>query len=138
MKLYERLVDSRLMEFIQILRVQFGSMPERSITDAVFIARQVIKKYREESTPCYPASFDLEEAFVRLPRHVIWRALRKGNVPEHLIFLIKDMYDGSTTAVRTQVHQGSALSPFLYLLFMDVIISGLYGPQKTSTLMTSL
>ncbi|XGW12157.1 hypothetical protein V3C99_013103, partial [Haemonchus contortus] len=37
MKLYERLVDSRLRELVPISQKQFGFMPERSTTDAIFI-----------------------------------------------------------------------------------------------------
>nr|CDJ91569.1 RNA-directed DNA polymerase (reverse transcriptase) domain containing protein [Haemonchus contortus] len=123
---------------------QFGLMPERSTTDAIFIAMQIMEKYREKRRPCYLAFLDLEKAFDRLPREVLWSALRKRNVPEHLIFLVKDMYDGSTTTIRTAhgqtgaidvtvgVHQGSALSPFLFLLTMDVITEELVdGPLKT-------
>nr|CDJ82820.1 RNA-directed DNA polymerase (reverse transcriptase) domain containing protein [Haemonchus contortus] len=144
MKLYGRLVDSRLRELVPISEEQFGFMPERSTTDAIFIARQIMEKYREKRRPCYLAFLDLEKAFDRLPREVPWSALRKRNVPEHLIFLVKDMYDGSTTTIRTAhgqmgaidvtvgVHQGSALSPFLFLLTMDVITEELVdGPLKT-------
>ncbi|XGW04084.1 hypothetical protein V3C99_015322 [Haemonchus contortus] len=108
------------------------------------IARQVMEKYREKRRPCYLAFLDMEKAFDRLPREVLWRALRKRNVPEHLISLVKDMYDGSTTTVRTAhgqtaatdvtvgVHQGSALSPFLFLLTMNVITEELVDePLKT-------
>nr|CDJ94281.1 endonuclease-reverse transcriptase HmRTE-e01 [Haemonchus contortus] len=61
-----------------------------------------------------------------------------------MISLVKGMYDGSTTAMRTvhgqigaidvtaQDRQGSALSPFLFLLTMDVITEELMdGPLKT-------
>ncbi|XGW34423.1 hypothetical protein V3C99_018363 [Haemonchus contortus] len=119
-------------------------MPERSTTDAIFIARQVMEKYREKRRPCYIAFLDLEKAFDRLPRQVLWRALQKRKVPEHLISLVKVMYDGSTTTIRTPhgqtgaidvtvgVHQGSALSLFLFLLTMDVITEELMdGPLKT-------
>ncbi|VDO67408.1 unnamed protein product [Haemonchus placei] len=67
-----------------------------------------------------------------------------GETREHLISLVKDMYDGSTTTIRTPhsqtgaidvtvgVHQRSALSPFLFLLTMDVITEELMGgPLKT-------
>ncbi|VDP14986.1 unnamed protein product [Heligmosomoides polygyrus] len=43
-------------------------MPERSTTDAIFIARQVMEKYREKRKPCYLAFLDLEKAYDRLPR----------------------------------------------------------------------
>ncbi|XGW13282.1 hypothetical protein V3C99_013707 [Haemonchus contortus] len=144
MKLYERMVDSRLRGLVPISEKLFGFMPERSTTDAIFIARQIMGKYREMRRPCYLAFLDLEKAFDRLPREVLWSALRKRNVPEHLISLVKDMYDGSTTTIRTAhghtgaidvtvgVHQGSALSPFLFLITMDIITEKLMdGPLKT-------
>uniref|UniRef100_A0A7I4YNI2 Reverse transcriptase domain-containing protein n=1 Tax=Haemonchus contortus TaxID=6289 RepID=A0A7I4YNI2_HAECO len=53
-----------------------------------------------------------------------------------MISLVNDMYNGSMAAVRTAhavgVHQGLALSPFLFLLTMDVITEELEGgPLKT-------
>nr|CDJ94779.1 RNA-directed DNA polymerase (reverse transcriptase) domain containing protein [Haemonchus contortus] len=144
MKLYERLVDSRLRELVSISKEQFGFVPERSTADAIFIAMQVMEKYREKRRPCYLAFLVLEKVFDHLPREVLWRTLRKRNVPEHLISLVKDMYDGSSTTIRTAhgqtgaigvavgVHQGLALSPFLFLLTMDVITEELVdGPLKT-------
>uniref|UniRef100_A0A0N4WHC3 Reverse transcriptase domain-containing protein n=1 Tax=Haemonchus placei TaxID=6290 RepID=A0A0N4WHC3_HAEPC len=35
-------------------------MPEMSTTDAIFIARQVMEKYREKLGPCYVTFLDLE------------------------------------------------------------------------------
>ncbi|VDO75398.1 unnamed protein product [Heligmosomoides polygyrus] len=77
MKIYERLVDSRLREIVPISQVQWGFMPERFITDAIFIARQVMEKYREKPKPCYQAFLDLEKAYDRLAQDVIWNALRE-------------------------------------------------------------
>ena len=76
---------------------------------------------------------DLEKAYDRVPRDIIWWALRKENVGEEYIKVIQDMYDGCTTSVRTLIgstesfevkvglHQGSALSPLLFITVMDVI-----------------
>ena len=76
---------------------------------------------------------DLEKAYDRVPRDIIWWALRKKNVGEEYIKVIQDMYDGCTTSVRTLIgstesfevkvglHQGSALSPLLFITVMDVI-----------------
>ena len=46
------------------------------------------------------AFVDLEKAFDRVPREVVWWALRKVCVEEWLIKVIKSMYVGVTTAVR--------------------------------------
>ncbi|VDP04192.1 unnamed protein product [Heligmosomoides polygyrus] len=47
--------ERRLREMVAISQVQWGFMPERSTTDAIFIARQVMEKYREKRKPCYLA-----------------------------------------------------------------------------------
>ncbi|VDP22984.1 unnamed protein product [Heligmosomoides polygyrus] len=137
MKVYERLVDSRLREMVTIFQERWGFMPERSTTDAIFIARQMMEKYREKRKPCYLAFLDLEKAYDRLARAVIWNALRGRGVLERLISVIKDMYEGSKAAVRTPhgmtkkmditvgVHQGSDLSPFLFVLTLDCIVNHL-------------
>uniref|UniRef100_A0A183GGL2 Reverse transcriptase domain-containing protein n=1 Tax=Heligmosomoides polygyrus TaxID=6339 RepID=A0A183GGL2_HELPZ len=74
---------------------------------------------------------DLEKAYDRLPRAVLWNSLRGRGVPERLISVIKDMYEGSKAAVQIPhgmtkkmditlgVHQRSALSPFLFVLTLD-------------------
>ena len=77
---------------------------------------------------------DLEKAYDRVPRDIIWWALRKKIVGEECIKkVIQDMYDGCTTSVRTLIgstesfevkvglRQGSALSPLLYITVMDVL-----------------
>ncbi|XGW08784.1 hypothetical protein V3C99_011250 [Haemonchus contortus] len=46
-KLYERVVVSRLRELVPILQEQFGFRPERSTTDAIFMARQFMEKHRK-------------------------------------------------------------------------------------------
>ncbi|XGW19105.1 hypothetical protein V3C99_003150 [Haemonchus contortus] len=62
MKMYERVVDSRLKELVPISQEQFGFMPDRSATDAIFIGRQVMEKYREgvggEWTPATESNVD--------------------------------------------------------------------------------
>jgi len=68
---------------------------------------------------------------------VVWRCLEKEGVSPLYIRVIKDMYEGGRTSVRTPggvtngffigmgLHQGSALSPFLFTLVMDVLTRGI-------------
>ena len=46
MKIWERIVDRRLSEETSIGEWQFGFMPGRGTTDAIFAAKQVIDKHR--------------------------------------------------------------------------------------------
>ena len=69
---------------------------------------------------------DLEKAYDKVPRDVLWWALKKKTVPLKYVSIIRDMYEGVVTNVRTcggltdefpitiGVHQGSTLSHFLF------------------------
>ena len=82
---------------------------------------------------------DLEKAYDKVPRNVMWWALEKHKVPTKYITLIKDMYKDVTTFVRTcddnttdfpiniGLHQGSALSPYLFALVMDELTRDIQG-----------
>ena len=76
---------------------------------------------------------DLEKAYDRVPRDLIWWAMRKRAIPEGYAKVIQDMYRGTKTRVKTRcerteyfevkvgLHQGSALSPLLFIIIMDVL-----------------
>ncbi|KAK3521520.1 hypothetical protein QTP70_008601 [Hemibagrus guttatus] len=74
---------------------------------------------------------DLEKAYDRVPREELWYCMRKSGVAGKYVRVVQDMYERSRTVVRCAVgqteefnvevglHQGSALSPFLFTIVMD-------------------
>ena len=76
---------------------------------------------------------DLEKAYDRAPRDLVYWYLRRRGVPEKLVRLVEATYHGSSTVVRTMhgrtdefpikvgLHQGSGLSPFLFIVVLDII-----------------
>ena len=132
MKLWERIMDLRIREETSIGEEQFGFMPGKGTTDAVFILRQIMEKHREKKEGLHVVFIDLEKAYDRVPRQEVWRCMRAKGTPEKYVKLVQDMYEGAKTQIRSSVgltgwipvrvglHQGSALSPYLFNLVMDV------------------
>ena len=68
-------------------------MSGRGTTDAIFIISQLQDKYLAAIKSLYMAFVDLEKAFDRVPRRVIWWSLRKLGCEEWLVTLVQGMYE---------------------------------------------
>ncbi|KAK3566088.1 hypothetical protein QTP86_025536 [Hemibagrus guttatus] len=85
---------------------------------------------RKEHRVTYKSG-DLEKVYDRVPREELWYCMRKSGVAEKYVREVQDMYERCRTVVRCAVgqteefnvevglHQGSALSPFLFAMVMD-------------------
>ena len=139
MKLWERVIEHRLRVITRVFMNQFGFILERSTMEAIFLIRQVMELYREKKKDLHMVFIDLEKAYDRIPRNVVWWALDNHKVPTKYVWLIKDMYNNVVTRVRTSdgdtddfsirigLHQGSALSPYLFALVMDEVTRDIQG-----------
>jgi len=70
MKVVERVFERRIREKVKIHAMQFGFMPGKGTTDAIFTVRQMQEKYGCKRKNLYFAFVDLEKAFDRVPRDV--------------------------------------------------------------------
>ena len=111
----------------------FGFTPGRGTTDAIFVVLQLQKKYLAVNKRLYMAFVDLEEAFDSVPWKVIWWALRKLGVEEWIVWLVQEMYTNARSRVcvgegfsqelkvTVRVHQGSLLSPLLFIIVLEAL-----------------
>ena len=151
MKVMEHILATIIRTQVDIDAMQFGFMPGRGTTDAIFILRQVHEKYLGKHKDLYFAFVDLEKAFDCVPRKVLWWAMRRVGVDEWLIRTIQAMYTNAKSSVRINgqfsscfdvqvgVVQCSILSRFyLSLLWKHyLVISGL-GVLGNSFMRTTL
>jgi len=98
-----------------------------------FIVRQIQENFRVKRKKLYSGFVDLGKAFDRVPREVIRWTVCKLGVEEWLVSAVMSMYTGAKTVVRTVygncscfevkvgLHQGSALSPLLFVIVMEAI-----------------
>ncbi|KAK3531808.1 hypothetical protein QTP70_029724, partial [Hemibagrus guttatus] len=155
MKLWERVVEARLRKVVEICEQQYGFMPRKSTTDTIFALRILMEKYRDGQRELHCVFVDLEKAYDRVPREELWYCLRKSGVAEKYVRVVQDMYERSRTVVRCAVgqteefnvevglHQGSALSPFLFAIVMDqlseeqTMVTQMSCPVMNSRVMTA-
>ena len=129
----ERIVVGFIRQMVSIDDSQFGFVPGRDTTDTIVVVRQLQEKYLAANKRLYMAFVDLEKAFDRVPRKVIWWALRKLGVEEWILRLVQGKYTNAWSRVhvgegyseefevKVIVHQGSVLSPLLFIIVLETL-----------------
>ena len=133
MKVLERVVEGLIRQRVEIDEMQCGFMSGRGTTDAIFIVRWLQEKHLAANKSLYMAFIDLEKAFDHVPRDVMWWAMRKLGIDEWLACLVLSMYKDVRSRVRVGdgyseefgvgvgVHQGSVLSPLLFIIVLEAL-----------------
>ena len=63
-----KILEERLRKIVKINKCQFGFMPGKSTTEAIFVMRQLQEKFRKKKKRFYHIFVDLEKALDRFPR----------------------------------------------------------------------
>ena len=134
MKIVERVLEKRIRELVKVDDMQFGFMPGKGTTDALFILRRMQEEFCGSEKKRYMCFVDLEKAFNRVPIKVMEWALNKKSLPEVLMKAVMSLYEGSRMKVRVGsglsrefgerigVHQGSVISPLIFAIVVDAVI----------------
>ncbi|KAK3530227.1 hypothetical protein QTP86_020143, partial [Hemibagrus guttatus] len=134
-KVYSRVLERRVRPLVEprIQEEQCGFRPSRGTLDQLYTLHRVLEGSWEFAQPVHMCFVDLEKAFDRVPRGILWEVLWEYGVHGPLLRAVRSLYNRSRSLVRIAscksdlfpVHvglrQGCPLSPVLFIVFMDRI-----------------
>ena len=134
-KVYSKVLERRVRPIVEprIEEEQCRFHPGRGTTDQLFTLAGVLEGAWEYNLPVHMCFVDLEKAYDRVPRDVLWEELREYGVRGSLLRTIQSLYSQSESCVRilgsksdlfqvgVGLRQGCALSPILFVIYMDRI-----------------
>ena len=124
-KVMLKILQARLHQYmnLELPDVQAGFRKGRGTRDQIANIQWIIKKAREFQKNIYLCFIDYAKAFDCVDHNKTWKILKEMGTPDHLNCLLRDLYSGQETTVRTQhgttewfqigkgVSQGCILSP---------------------------
>ena len=80
MEVWERIIETRLRDRVEISKQQYGFMPGKGTTDAMFALRMLMEKYRKGQRELHCVFVDLEKAYDRVAWEELWYCIRKSGI----------------------------------------------------------
>ena len=140
-KIFTRILNKRLAEWVQrnnlLSDCQAGFRKGYSAIDNIFILDTLVQeRLQKKGCALYCCFVDLKKAFDWVDRGALFYKLWRLGLPEKMLSILKDYYNKSEFAVRQSptkittfqksvsgVFQGCQLSPQLFTLFINDIVS---------------
>lgn len=135
-KILLQIINNRLRPYLlpQIAEEQTGFMPGKGTREQIGNVRQLIEKAREFNIEMYLCFIDYSKAFDLVKWQKLWQILKEMGVPDHLILLIRQLYQHNYGLIRINdvtsnrfqamkgVRQGCVLSPLLFNIYTEYIM----------------
>ena len=98
-----KILQARLQQYAnrKLPDVQAGFRKGRGTRDQIANIRWIIEKAREFQKHIYFCFIDYAKAFDCVNHNKMWKILTEMGIPDHLIFLLRNLYAGQEAAVRT-------------------------------------
>ena len=118
-----------------IAEEQAGFRVGRSTSEQIFNLRMLCEKYTHYQQYLYHIFIDFKKAFDRVWHKALWATMKNYNIDHDILRAIKGLYNNSTSAVykdgtigdwfktTIDVRQGCLLSPTLFSLFLEKIMT---------------
>ena len=88
-KIWETIIEARLRKRVEISKLQYGFMPGKGTTDAMFALRMLMEKYRKGQRELRCEFVDLEKAYDRVPREELWYCMKNQEWQKNMCDLFR-------------------------------------------------
>ena len=98
-----RILQARVQQYMncELPDIQAGFREGRGTRDQIANIRWIIEKAREFQKNIYFCFIDYAKAFDCVDHNKLWKILQEMGIPDHLTWLLKNLYAGREATVRT-------------------------------------
>ena len=98
-----KILQDRLQQYVnlELPDVQAGFRKGRGTRDQIANIHWIIEKAREFQKNIYFCFIDHAKAFNCVDHNKLWKILKEMGIPDHLNCLLRNLYAGQETTVRT-------------------------------------
>jgi hypothetical protein len=137
-KIFESCILDRFKVFLTSDDNQYGFKNSLVCTHAIYAVRKIVDRFITNGSTMNLCSLDLSKAFDKVNHHALFIKLMNRCVPINLLRLLESWYSNCHTCIkwnsvisrffniRFGVRQGSALSPTIFSVYVNDIVSRLH------------
>ena len=98
-----KILQARLQQCMnhELPDVQAGFRKDRGMRDQIANIHWILEKAREFQKNIYFCFIEYAKAFDCVDHNKLWKILKEMGIPDHLICLLRNLYVGQETIVRT-------------------------------------
>ncbi|KAJ6652524.1 hypothetical protein lerEdw1_011494 [Lerista edwardsae] len=128
--------------------MQTSAVPGRKMTDSLVLMREVFLSVTRRRWKGILVQIDQSKAFDRIDRTYLWKTLRAKGIPDAFIEHLSYLYDrakvvpmingwpGEKVPILSGIRQGFPLSPLLYALALDPLLSKIHSEDRIEGIIT--
>ena len=136
-RIFDLIVLNRYSDKLESCELQFGFKQNRSTAMCSMIAKEVIAYYTSCHTSVHCVFLDSSKAFDKIHYGKLFKLLLNRDIPPYVIRVLLNMYTdqqirvlwngkySTCFSVNNGVKQGAIVSPILFCVYLDVLLSEL-------------